>query len=265
MPWGFHVEGLVSGPVVTSGALLVGQHSEASNDGAYRFYLDRFDFSDPAAPRELAAVEIPGSVLDFDASSGGLITLETLLVREHASPEGCPGDALFPDARQPTCSLLRRALNGLVVEDDRARRVGRLLLDGDGRNVVRFAVSRGSVYYVTHPSALGSDEGGPFAAREVSIERVALRDGRFERLPSFDIAGSSDVPPEHWEQFAASGGRALWVAGGQLMLADFTGGEPRIEAHDIGPWGCTSLALEADAAYCAQGQAGYLKVTLGQQ
>jgi hypothetical protein len=64
-------------------------------------------------------------------------------------------------------------------------------------------------------------------------------------------------------QFVARGDRALWVAGGQLMVADFAGDEPRLEVHELGPWGCASLDLQGDTAYRAQGQAGFSKVTLG--
>jgi hypothetical protein len=141
--------------------------------------------------------------------------------------------------------------------------VGRLLIDTEEREALRFAVSDGIVYYVTQPTGLSSEQVGPFAARDISLQRVRLRDGRFERLPSFDIAGSSNLSPKLWTQFAARGDRALWVSGGQLMVADFRSGEARLEVHDLGAWGCAALALRDDTAYCAQGTAGYAAVTLG--
>lgn len=262
--WGFDAEGLGGGPSVVTGSLLVGQHSEPAEDALFRFYLDRFDFSVPAAPVQLTPIEIPGSVLDFDAPSGGLITLDTLLLREPADSPACEGRPRSSSGQVPGCLVLRRALSGLVVDDARATRVGRLLLDDNERQAVRFAVSNGRVYYVMQPTAPGVFEGRALAARAVTLERVVLRDGRFERLPSFDIAALSNVPPEHWEQFAAKGERALWVAGSRLLVANFSaGGEPRLEEHDLGPGGCTALDLHGDTAYCAQGRAGYLEVTLG--
>jgi hypothetical protein len=259
---GFLVDGSIDGPSVVSGSVLAGYHSEPTSGGWVRFYLDRFDFSDPRAPVALAPIPIPGSVLDFDAATGGLITLEALPFRDPVESPECLGDPRLRDGVE--CPGQARALNGLVVDGERATRVGRLLLDTDEREALRFAVSNGTVYYVTQPLGLTSDRLGPFAARDIALQRVRLRDGRFERLPSFDIAGSSNLSPKLWTQFAARGDRALWVTGGQLMVADFRSGQPRLEVHDIGPWGCAELELRDDTAYCAQGRAGYVAVTLGQ-
>jgi hypothetical protein len=201
-------------------------------------------------------------VLDFDAATGGLITLESLPFRDPVQPPECQGDRRLLGDRE--CPAQARALNGLVVDGERASRVGRLLLDTEEREALRFAVSNGTVYYVTQPLGVTSEWLGPFAPRDVTLQRVRLRDGRLERLPSFDIAGSSNLSPKLWTQFAARGDRALWVTGGQLMVADFRGDEPRLEVHDLGHWGCAELALRDDTAYCAQGRAGYVAVTLGE-
>ncbi|HWO10106.1 MAG TPA: hypothetical protein VNN80_11520, partial [Polyangiaceae bacterium] len=262
--WGFHNGQALGGPVVVSGSTLVGQHMEAVRGGRFRFRLDRIDLSYPAAPAWLEPVEIPGNVLDFDAATGALITLETLRLLEPLGSDNCERAVPKPDGTGEACMVLRRALNALMLDGARATRVGRLLLDADERQVVRLAVSNGNVYYATQRDELLGADGAPFMPRAVSIERVVLRDGRFERQPSFDLAGSSSIPPGLWEQFVARGDRALWVAGDQLFVADFTGAEPRLEAHDIGPWGCASLDLRADVAYCAQGQAGYAEVPLGE-
>jgi hypothetical protein len=258
---GFRVDGSIDGPSVVSGALLVGSHSEPTSGRWFRFYLDRFDFSDPRSPIALDPIEIPGSVLDFDAATGGLLTLESLPFRDPVQLPECSGSRPAPG--DPVCPGQARALNGLIVDGERATRIGRLLVDTDEREALRFAVSDGTVYYVTQPFRLTSDRLGPFAARDIILQRARLRDGRLERLPSFDIAGSSNLSPKLWTQFAARGDRALWVSGGQLLVADFRGDEPRLEVHDLGPWGCAELALRDDTAYCAQGRAGYVAVTLG--
>jgi hypothetical protein len=261
---GFLVDGSIGGPSVVSGPLLAGDHSEPASNGRHHFYLDRFDFADPSAPVALDPIQIPGSVLDFDAATGGLITLEALLFREPRESPLCDGALLLADDPPGLCRVQRRALSGLIVDGERATRIGRLLIDTEQREALRFAVSNGIVYYVTQPMGLTGERVGPFAAREITLQRVRLRDGRFERLPSFDIAGSSNLSPKLWTQFAARGDRALWVSGGQLLVADFRGSEPRLEVHDLGPWGCAALALRDDTAYCAQGTAGYIAVTLGE-
>jgi hypothetical protein len=261
---GFLVDGQIGGPSVVSGPLLAGYHSEPASNSRHRFYLDRFDFADPSAPVALDPIGIPGSVLDFDAATGGLITLEALVFRESRESPLCDGSVLLAGQPAGTCRVQRRALSGLIVDGERATRVGRLLIDTEEREALRFAVSNGTVYYVTQPTGLTGEQVRPFAARDITLQRVRLRDGRFERLPSFDIAGSSNLSPKLWTQFAARGDRALWVSGGQLLVADFRGDEPQLEVHELGPWGCAALALREDTAYCAQGVAGYTTVTLGE-
>jgi hypothetical protein len=261
---GFLVDGSLEGPSIISGAILAGSHFEPASNGHSRFYLDRFDLSDPRAPLALEPIEVPGTVLDFDATTGGLISLEALLLREPRESPRCQGAVLLRGQDPRFCRVQHRALSGLVVEGERATRVGRLLIDTDEREALGFAVSSGLVYYVTQPSGLSSEQLRPFGARDITLQRVALRDGRFERLPSFDIAGTSKLSPKLWTQFVARGDRALWVSGGQLMVADFRSGEPRLEVHDLGLEGCAALALRDDIAYCAQGKAGYVTVALGE-
>lgn len=275
--WGFHIEEAVAGPAVVSGSIVAGQHSEPLPNGLFRYYLDRFDLADPASPLELPRVEIPGSVLHFDARTSELITLEVLRLRASPGSEACTGGPRIP--REDGCIITRRALNALLVGDEHATRVGRLLLDTDERNVAHLALSNGMVYYVTdsrrvavsndnpyYTNASGEVSYGPvvpLAPRDLTIERVALRDGRFERLPSFDVVGAFDGVPMEWEHFAASGERVLWGSRGQLYVVDFAGAEPRAEVHDLGPRGCTALDLRGNTAYCAQGTAGYREITLG--
>lgn len=261
---GFLVDGSLAGPSIISGAILAGSHFEPASSGHSRFYLDRFDLSDPRAPAALEPIEVPGTVLDFDAATGGLISLEYLLLREPRESPRCRGVVLLQGQDPRFCRAQHRALSGLVVDGARATRVGRLLVDTDEREALRFAVSNGVVYYVTQPSGLSSEQLGPYGARDISLQRVALRDGRFERWPSFDIAASSNLSPKLWTQFVARGDRALWVNAGQLMVADFRSGEPRLEVHDLGLRGCTALALREDTVYCAQGKAGYVTLTLGE-
>lgn len=260
---GFQGDSSKLGPAIISGSILAGSHAERSGGGPFRFYLDRFDLSEPSTPVALAPIEIPGSLLGFDAATGELISLEALRLDEAEAAPDCDTARRARGAEPWVCGVQRRALAGLVVDGDRATRVGRVVLDTDEREAVRFAVSAGTVYYVTQPAALPIVAEGPFAARDITLQRVAWRDGRLERLPSFDVAASSNLSPKLWTQFAARGHRALWVAGAQLLVADFSGDEPRLEVHELGAGGCEALALRDDTAYCAQGQAGYATIPLG--
>jgi hypothetical protein len=48
------------------------------------------------------------------------------------------------------------------------------------------------------------------------LDALVLRDGRFERRPSFDVVSAFDGVPIEREHFAASGERVLWGSEGQL-------------------------------------------------
>ncbi|HEY6558310.1 MAG TPA: beta-propeller domain-containing protein, partial [Polyangiaceae bacterium] len=65
---GLHVHGTT---VLTSH-----YESSLSDAGKVHFYLDRVDLSNPAAPRYLAKVNVPGSLLAWDGASGRAITVD---------------------------------------------------------------------------------------------------------------------------------------------------------------------------------------------
>lgn len=65
------------GGLFTAGDVLVSSHYEPVADGeAVRFFLDRWDLSDPAAPVELAQLNVPGTVLHLDTASGRGVTAD---------------------------------------------------------------------------------------------------------------------------------------------------------------------------------------------
>jgi hypothetical protein len=70
-------EGMASG-LIASGSVVASSHYEvsATNASNVRFYLDRLDVSNPAAPVVLPKVNIPGSLLAFDAASSNLVTVD---------------------------------------------------------------------------------------------------------------------------------------------------------------------------------------------
>lgn len=65
---GLHADG----DVVMTGHL----EPSASDSRRGRFYLDRFDLSDPTAPKQLAKVNVPGVLVAFDTASQRAITSE---------------------------------------------------------------------------------------------------------------------------------------------------------------------------------------------
>jgi hypothetical protein len=70
--------GLGSTGLLASGDLFALSHYEAANSAAnlVRFYLDRIDVSNPSSPELLAPVNIPGSLLAYDAAADGAVTVD---------------------------------------------------------------------------------------------------------------------------------------------------------------------------------------------
>src|SRR5690606_33223648 len=78
--------------LLVSGDLVVSSHFEVSPDNAnnVRFYLDRVDLSEPQAPKLLDAVNIPGSLLAYDAEQSRALTVDYYdAYIEDISPQQC--------------------------------------------------------------------------------------------------------------------------------------------------------------------------------
>jgi uncharacterized secreted protein with C-terminal beta-propeller domain len=61
-----------------------------STSGRARFYVDRFDISDPSKPSRLASINVPGSLMHYDGASGRALTTELsrVIVRD-STYEAC--------------------------------------------------------------------------------------------------------------------------------------------------------------------------------
>jgi hypothetical protein len=264
-PWGWSTELAVSGPTVVNRDVIVSQHVEPAPDGRKRFFLDRLDVSDPTAPRWLPPVNIPGAVLHFDSATGELITLEYARFTESTrSAASCSTRGYLGSFTSGNdCSVIRRVLNGLVLEGDRAVRKSQLLLDTD-RRTEHFSVSGNEVFYVTEAFGDPADTTEPSSstAVAVSLERVTLKDGQLERAPSIDLTGRHAALPRHWQHFAARDGRVFTVSNNELGVFDARSDSPDLVIYQLSGWGCPVLEAAGDEAYCAQGPAGVERILL---
>jgi hypothetical protein len=64
-----------SGLAVAGDAVLTSHH-EPGSQGRVRFYFDRIDVSDPALPRRLGSINVPGSLLHYDPARDVMLTQE---------------------------------------------------------------------------------------------------------------------------------------------------------------------------------------------
>jgi len=74
------------------GEVVMSSHFVRSSTDAARarFFVDRFDLSDPKAPRRLDSINVPGALLSFDAASRRAITSEHVRVKvSDVAPQAC--------------------------------------------------------------------------------------------------------------------------------------------------------------------------------
>jgi hypothetical protein len=267
--WGWQLGGNDPNGAVVDRDWVVSQHSEPTDDGRQRHYLDRLDVSDPSQPRLLPPVNIPGSVLSFDVETGALVTLETLRFTEGAklpvdcNAQGYSGSFSYPPRK---CTVVRRALNGLRVDGDVAVRQSQLVLD-DSRRTLAFAVSGDQVFYVTEPlqpavATLGAPAPVTVSGVGVSLERIRVKGGQFERWPSVDLSGQHSASPRSWTHFVARGERVFSVNETELGVVDFGTEPPTLSVHHLPVWGCPAFDVAGDTVYCARGKAGVHTVDL---
>lgn len=261
--------GWSTGPLFTSGSLVFGQHAELRPDGRVVYYLDRLDVSDPSAPALLEPINVPGRVLQLDAETGSLVTLDTLKFEEHAefgadcAARGLVGAmSIDLSRRKQECRLVRRVLNGLRIEGDVAVRQSQLILDA-GRRAMLFAVSADQLFYVTEPPL--ERNAAPFAGDDalVSLERISVRGGRLERLPSLDLSGQHRYLPRHWQAAVARRERFYSASAGALSMVDFQADPPALSRYMLPAPGCAALEVAGENAFCALGRYGFASIELG--
>jgi uncharacterized secreted protein with C-terminal beta-propeller domain len=260
MPWGFWYPGSgQSTGALVSGDLVVSQHEESVDDGSkrVRYFLDRLDVSDPSAPKLLPQINIPGQVVHFDGEEKRLVTLEyTYSEQQGLSREKCygQGNRAYLD-EQSVCRIYRRRANALVLEGDSARRVSMVELDGDKRSSGSISVTNQRLFVTTHPVRAEYSPG----PSEQQLETFAFSDGgQFVRLPPLELEGTG-----YWGGLSARDARAFMSSQGSLTVIDTADTEaPKLTRHDMQGWGCSSLEVHGDRAFCALGQFGVFSVDL---
>ncbi len=268
MGWGWYGGG--GDTALTDGNLVVSQHSEPvdGDPRQVKYYLDRIDVSDPYAPVMLPAINIPGTAIHFNADTNELVTLDYQETLERATSwEDCAarGAGGWYEQNPSQCHVNRRSINSLLIEGERAVRQSQLLLDRT-RRAGNIAVSASRIFYTTSdfPSyagrpALDVKENGtpaPVAMSPVLLESLRLENGQLSRLPTRELR---QLPSNqyYYSNLYARDERVFEIFDNRVTVVDtLNPNAPSTLTRELPGWGCQSLEVSGDTAYCASGQRG---------
>ncbi|HEX2730180.1 MAG TPA: beta-propeller domain-containing protein [Polyangiaceae bacterium] len=247
------------GNALVSGDVLASQHYERVDAaGRVKYYLDRLDVSDPANPVLMDQVNIPGTLVHFDATSNQILTLDyvhdTLQVD---SFEACYQRAPYTyyDDKLGECNVFQRTLNSLVLDDDGAHRLGQVKIDSDWRTL-QIAVSDDRVF-VTQQQVLDATDTSnttPSAPQRLKAYRTTT-DAEFQEIASIPL--EDKFYAYGTASLRARGRRAFQSTAGQMTIFDTTDATaPTFSRQEMPGVSCESLEVSGDRAYCALGQRG---------
>jgi uncharacterized secreted protein with C-terminal beta-propeller domain len=266
MGWGWYGGG--GSTELTDRDIVVSQHAEPVQNDPYRvrYYLDRIDVSDPYNPQMLPQINIPGTAIHFNADTNELVTIDQQETVEAATSwEDCSARGAwgYYENSPAFCRVTRRSLNSLVLEGDRAVRKSIIELDDD-RRTVSIAVSDNRIFYTTgdFPMYYGyldeaaAREGQPVEMVPITLETVELDNGELNRLPATVLR---ELPRNsyYYSQLYAREERVFELFDNNVTVIDTLDPEaPTRLERELPIWGCASLEVAGDTAYCAAGQRG---------
>jgi hypothetical protein len=272
MGWGWYGGG--GDAALTDGDTVVSQHSEpvTNQPGQVKYFLDRIDVSDPFHPNMLSGINIPGTAIHYNGDTNELITLDYQETLEAAATgEDCYARGYYGyyDGSPQRCRVTRRSINALVLQGDRAVRTSQLFLDRS-RRAGNIAVSDDRIFYTTSdfpvygpyaggpvPSRSGSDPAPvPVEMSPVTLETLRLDGGELTRLPSQELR---QLPRNgyYYGELYARDERVFEIFDSTVTVVDtLDPTAPTRISQELPGWGCASLEVADDAAYCAVGQRG---------
>lgn len=265
---GRHVTGLVA-----RGTTLYTSHAEPVVDapGKVRFFVDRVDVSNPAAPRLLAPINTPGSLLVSEDPR--LVTVDyTRRIVPNSGSNTCRTegyDVTYYDQSTDQCIRIERTFRLLEIAGDRANALDSVPFSTSGY-VNEVFVGDDRVFATTGPNYYGGwyYDGAPIDSASENESGIltlgGIREGDFRS--SFTPVSS----PDPW--WSSARGQA--VTGQRLVLTDYSS-EPHIAVFDATNLDAptfhekaklrgylSDVEIVGDAAICSLGQFGVQSVSL---
>jgi hypothetical protein len=297
-------DSLGSTGLLQSGSVVATSHFETSpsNPNNVRFFLDRLDVSNPATPKLLPSVNVPGSLLAYDHEASRALTVDYQYVTiDDISPKQCYeeefGAFLTPDpskvdyekGRGP-CSALRYRLHLVDIGEETAELVASYDVDkgvqvtaaavGDDRVFLGTAASTG--YYgtagVSAPPPMTPTTSVGMAGPSIGYYSYAFQTSDAKLLVVSGLEGGelqvASVTLETTNSFygfdnlLAKGTQAVVATGwqGRLSVVDASDPANPVVRNSAELGGAVSdLDLAGNVAIAALGNAGVQTLTLKEE
>ncbi len=237
--YGASQQALVSGDIVAS------QHQEPLDDGTgrVRYYLDQIDVSDPEDPRLLPQVNIPGGLVDFNAQTGRLVTVDYTFQESPATSwQDC--HAGYFNQEQSTCQIYLRKLHTLELDGATAELLDTAMIDSEAGFAQGVAVTSSRVF-------------ATYQLMEDDLARGYVRTFSLSAGGSIKDLGQIERPDVGWGTLLARDSRAFLSSYGMLIIVDASDPEDISQKqHEMAGYSCSQLEVTSGSAYCALGYQG---------
>jgi hypothetical protein len=260
MGWGWRGYYADEPSALVSGDIISSSHAEALPNDTFRarYYLDRFDLSDPENPKHLEKVNIPGRAAHFDAESGQLLSIEERVEVLDVSQDECwDRSNSEPDVRfhytddydTGRCERVQQLMHNLTVEDQSATLQGSVALHGGDWYLNSTAVTGDRIFVRQYQTQRVVEETYEYWTSANS--RVRVFDTALNKLADFEDVANA------WGSLHARGTRAFSSEQGVLRVFDATDPDaPKSYERELLGYGCEALEVRGDTAVCAQGKKG---------
>jgi hypothetical protein len=205
-----------------SGNLVTSSHWEqVLGSDKVRFYLDQIDLSNPAAPKALDPINIPGSLLRFDAAKGELVTIDyTKTVTPASTWEQCynvssDGYGYYYGWNRQfnyetnECVTFQRSLRLLSVDGEGATLLDTLPIDSDNDYLSGIAIGGSRMFAMIQ---------GYDPVKKTSTQSVLVIDGLHDGAFTTKTAALETVK----QPWYYGGYSFLGVSGSKVVLMNYT-------------------------------------------
>lgn len=252
---------------LVSGDIIASSHVEQLEDNQTRgrYYLDRFDVSDPEHPVVLDKVNVPGRVTHFEADAGRILTIEDRYEAVALNREDCWARSgaepnvqwTYTDPQnsdQGLCNKTNKFVHLLALEDGAAELLETASLDGDDWYFSSTSITKDRIfirqYQTKEITETYNDQTYTYWGWDKT--RIRVLDASLALVTNFDGDGN-----QNWNELRARGKRAFMSENGTLRVFDTSDVDaPKVVDKELLGYGCESLEVRDNVAVCSQGKKG---------